>query len=448
MGRKSNRSIISSTSTRQSAGITRRQALKAAGAGVIGSGLLGAGLFGGKPPAYAQERTLHVLEWSSFVPEADKEVDRQAVEFGKQEGLKVTVEHINNNDLNARATAAVESGVGPDIIQLWQINAKLFAPGFINHNDLVSEAGGSRIYKYLRDSVDVNGVAAGVPYFSTGAAYAYRKDYFQQAGATIPVTYEEFLTTGAKLKKIGFPVGQALGHSFGDPPGFCEAVLWAFGGRHVDEQAKVAINSKEARTALAFVKEFWSAACDEGGLAWDDTSNNRAFAASTISCTRNGASIYFVAKRNWEQKQDPLVKQIGHFIDPKGKGGNPHAMTPYHRSIFKASKVQSAAKNYIRFCMRDDNYEKLFLVNGGYINGIVPKWDAHPFWKSDANLLPYAELNKAAVVQGWPGPSDRRASTAQAKYILVDMFARAVKGDSIEEAISFAEKEFKNVYEG
>src|SRR5579862_6390370 len=93
-------------------GVRRREVLTATGVAAAGLGL---GLFGGKAPAFAQERELKLLEWSSFVKESDAEVDRQAAEFGKAEGIKVTVEHINNNDLPARAAAAVESGSGPDV---------------------------------------------------------------------------------------------------------------------------------------------------------------------------------------------------------------------------------------------------------------------------------------------------------------------------------------------
>jgi multiple sugar transport system substrate-binding protein len=424
-------------------GLRRREVLAATGAVAAGAGL---GLFGGKAPAVAQQRELKVLEWSSFVKESDVEVDRQAAEFGKAEGIKVTVEHINNNDLPARATAAVETGVGPDIIQLWDNHPILFSAGFIDHSDLVREAGGDKIYKVFRDASHLDKGYAGVPYFGTGAAFAYRTDVFQQAGVTPPKTWNEFLKAGAAIKKAGMPVGQALGHSFGDPPGFCRAVHWAFGGRPVDEAGRVTINSKETRAALAFAKEFWFAACEENGLAWNDSSNNQAFAAGTIGATRNGASIYFVAMRAFKEKGDPFVKKISHFLDPAGPAGKKQGMLVYTRCISKTSKVQTAAKNYIRFCMKDANYEKLFLANGGYINGLLPKWDAHPFWKSDPALTPYSELSKNAVHSGWPGPFDRRASEAAAKYIIVDMFARAVKGDSLDSAISFAERELKQTY--
>jgi multiple sugar transport system substrate-binding protein len=43
------------------------------------------------------------------------------------------------------------------------------------------------------------------------------------------------------------------------------------------------------------MQAFWKEACDEGGLAWDDTNNNRAFHAGEISATLNGASIYLAS---------------------------------------------------------------------------------------------------------------------------------------------------------
>src|SRR5215471_15012824 len=85
-----------------SGGITRRAFLTASMALAATAGVE---FVGGRAPAFAQTRTLHVLEWSSFVPAADVIRDQQPAEFGKQAGVKVTIEHINANDLLARATA-------------------------------------------------------------------------------------------------------------------------------------------------------------------------------------------------------------------------------------------------------------------------------------------------------------------------------------------------------
>src|SRR5205823_1104418 len=67
-------------------------------------------------------------------------------------------------------------------------------------------------------------------------------------------------------------------------------------------------------------------ACDEGGLAWDDTNNNRAFLGGEICATLNGASIYIAAKRGQEKIKDergePLVRDIQHARLPAGPAGS------------------------------------------------------------------------------------------------------------------------------
>ena len=72
-------------------GLTRRAFLTA---GMALAAAAGVEFVGGKAPALAQTRTLHILEWSSFVKEADVIRDQQTAEFGKQAGVKVTLEHI------------------------------------------------------------------------------------------------------------------------------------------------------------------------------------------------------------------------------------------------------------------------------------------------------------------------------------------------------------------
>ena len=69
----------------------------------------------------------------------------------------------------------------------------------------------------------------------------------------------------------------------------------------------------------------WKDSMDEGGLAWDDSSNNRAFLAGTICCTLNGASIYIEALRKPDQYKTtdgkPLKDDIQHAFLPAGPKG-------------------------------------------------------------------------------------------------------------------------------
>jgi multiple sugar transport system substrate-binding protein len=408
----------------------------------------GAEIVTGTAPALAQTRTLHVLEWSSFVPAADVIRDQQAAEFGKQAGVKVTLEHINANDLAARATAAIEGRKGPDILQLLNNSPHLYAGGLEDHTQLIAELGGDKFYPFIMDAVKVEGIVRGVPYFFGGGANTYRKDIFQKVGIDKPPdTWEEHLAAGKKLKKFGMPIGQTLGHTFGDAPGFAYPLLWSFGGMEVDEKGKVAINGKETRAAADFVKEFWFAACDEGGLAWDDTSNNRAFLAETIACTLNGASIYFVARYTPEKAAPGMADKIGHFLLPRGLAGRFHTVTPFSNCIASYSENKDVAKDYIRYCHQKEVYEKFFVTNKGYINGPLPEWQEHPMWEADPATTIFRELPKYGRSAGYAGPYNRQAAEAWAKYIIVDLFAKVVKGESPQSVIAWAERELKNVYE-
>ncbi len=428
--------------------LSRRGFVKSA-AGAAGVAVAaGAGMFGGKAPAFAQARTLHILEWSSFIKPADKFVDKQAAEFGKQEGIKVRVEHINANQIPARATAAVESGSGPDMIRLQNNQPHLYAKGLVNHNRLVEEVGGNRIWSYLRDSAKVGPTYRGVPNFATGSAWAYRTDVFSKVGVKPPKTWDDLLTAGTKLKKANYPLGQCLGHSFGDPNAFTHALLWSFGGAVTDKSGtRVRINSKGTRLAIEWMKDAWKPAFDEGGLAWDDGSNNRAYLGDQISATLNGASIYFVAKRDPKKSVvKDIASKTAHFLNPRGPKGRFHTFTAYTGSILKHSKVRSAAENYIRFFLRKDQFGKFITLNEGYIKGITAEWQKHSIWSSDPNLKSFRDMSQYGKTYGYPGPYTRASSELLSKYIVVDMFARAVKGQSAQDSAKQAERELKQIF--
>jgi multiple sugar transport system substrate-binding protein len=408
-------------------GLTRRDFIKKTGkTGVAIAVGTGVGIFGGKPPAFAQKRTVHSLQWSHFIKEADVLNREMAKDFEKATGVKVTIETINANDLPARATAAVESGTGPDILQLQWNHPHLYEAGLENHNKLVADLMGDAVYSFLEGSARVKGVYRGVPRYGVGNANVYRVDIFDDLGIKPPDTWEDYLRIGKKLKDNGTPVGQTLGHTFGDAPTFVYPFLWAFDGMELDKNGKVAINSKETAAAVDFMKEFWEAACDPGGTAWDDTSNNRAFFAETIAATLNGASIYFVARRNPEKAPPGMADKLNHFLNPKGPAGRFHNILTFSDCITKYSKNKEAAQEWIRYVNDDKVLEKYLVETNGYCNGPVPKWEKLAMWKADPAITIYGDIGKYGRNFGYAGPFDRKASEVQAKYIMVDLFAKAV----------------------
>jgi multiple sugar transport system substrate-binding protein len=87
------------------------------------------------------------------------------------------------------------------------------------------------------------------------------------------------------------------------------------------------------------------------------------------------------------------------------------------------------------------------VTNKGYINGPLPEWQEHPMWEADPAVTIFRELPKYGRSAGYAGSYNRQAAEAWAKYIIVDLFAKVVKGESPQSVIAWAEQELKNVYE-
>jgi len=430
-------------------GITRRKLMQVAGGAAAAASGAGLGLFGGQAPARAQQRTVHVVQWSHFIPAVDQELRRIVGEFEKATGIKVTNEFINLNDITPRAAAAIESKKGADIFQLQWNQAHLFSGGLDNHNDVFQELGGDKVYPFIRAALNVNGTYRGVPFFAVAWGPTYRKDYFKEAGVQrIPQTWDEMLQAGKKLKQMGKPVGQTLGHTIGDAPFFTYPLTWSFGGMETDDKQRVIINSAETRRAVEFMREFWFAACDEGGMAWDDASNNRAFLSEQISMTGNASSIWYKAKFDPKSVAPGMADQIGHFLMPAGPAGRFMMPQPYSHCITDYSPNKREAREYLRFIMKRENYEKWFERNLGFCLGPTAEWEKHPMWDREPAVAPFREMAKYGRSMGFSGPHDRKSSEVQAKYIITDMYARGVKGDSPADAVAWAEKELKIVYGG
>src|SRR3989449_6433894 len=379
-------------------------------------------------------------------------------EAEKALGAKIQFETINANDLQPRITAAVQSGSGADIFNFQYNWPHLYQNAVIDVSEVasaLSKAEGG-FYEVWAPSCQVNGKWLSVPHSIVGNAVAYRKSWLKEAGAShYPKTWDEARKLFAGLKKKGKPYGQTLGHTYGDAPTFTYPMTWAFGAAETDKSGKkVVLQSKGAVEAVKFMQGFWKECCDEGGLAWDDTSNTRAFHSGEISATLNGASIYIVAKRQREkikdEKGEPMVQDIEHAaLLPKGPGGQFALYVPFQHSVMKYSKNMKLAKDFVKWLHQKENYERWFQVNEGYSVGSTKTWEEHPMWsRIDRPLQVFRQAARQSRMLGYPGPASAKATESYTKYIVVDMFAKAVQGMKAEDAVKWAEGELSKIYEG
>jgi multiple sugar transport system substrate-binding protein len=440
-----------------SVSLNRRRFLAASSAAAAASAGLEGILAARRGPAFAQGSKLHIVRWVDFIPQADVELRRQAPEVSKALGTEVTFEFINANDLQPRITAAIQSGSGADIFQMLWNWPHLYANGLVDVSDVADPIGKSQggFYDAFPAACKVAGRWLAVPHGTGANAIAYRRSWHAEIGASeFPKTWDAWRETGKKLKAKGKPAGQALGHSFGDPPTFCYPLLWSFGGAETDPSGKkVVINSKGTLESVKFMQAFWKDACDEGGLAWDDTNNNRAFHAGEISATLNGASIYIVAKRQQDKIKDergePLWRDIEHAAPlPAGPAGAAALYATFQHAVMKYSKNQKLAKDFLRWLHQPENYGKWFEVNEGYSVGATKVWEENPMWsRIDKPLQIFRRAAQHTRTLGYQGPPTAKATESYSKYIIVDMYAKACQGMKAEDAVKWAEAELKKIYE-
>src|SRR4029453_7762868 len=437
----------------------RRTFLKTAGAAGLGAaaGIEGV-LAARRAPAFAQATKVHLLQWVDFIPEGEVELRRQAAEYSKQMKVEVTVETINANDLQARITAAIQSGTGADVIMMLHNWPHLYAGGLADVADLcewkATDQGG--YYPHSEAAAKLGKRWLALPYQTGAPLIAYRKSWFADVGASEPPkTLEEYRKVGIALKKKGKPLGQTLGHTFGDAPAGSSPFTWTFGGAETDQSGKkVVLNSKATVEAVKWMTAFWKDACDEGALAWDDTNNNRAFHANEVSATLNGASIFIFAKRNPDKVKNeagqPMFNDISHFAIPDGPNGTtPPYFVAFSHGLMKYSKNQKAAKDFLKGLHGKDTFGKWFAIENGYSVGATTMWENHPMWNTvDDALKPFRVAARGSRMIGHAGPSNAKATEVYSKYIITDIFAKAVQGMPPEDAVKWGESELKKVYEG
>jgi ABC-type glycerol-3-phosphate transport system substrate-binding protein len=438
--------------------IRRRKALQlsAGSALAAGTGGLAGILASGRAPAYAQTQTMHWLRWADFVPSSDQllkgEITKQCE---KDLGMKLTVETINANDIQARITAAIQSGAGPDIFMTLNNWPQLYADSCSDVSDVAEDLGKAQggFYNICEVVGTVGGKWIGVPWCTGGGLVAYRKSWLADAGSPngFPANWDDFRTIGKKLKAAGHPIGQTAGHTFGDAPGWWYPYLWSWGGKEVEADGKtVVLNTKETVESVKFAVVLWKETMDDGGLAWDDTSNNRAFLSGSISATNNGASIYLEAKKKPDsyvtEKGTPMKDDILHAGIPAGAGGQFNLPGPFTNLLMKYSKNQDAAKKFMRWISSKEVFEKWFVSQQGYTCGPTKVWEDHPVWNVDPVMAPFKKVPVTGRLTGYAGKPSQKAAEVQTKYIIVDMYAKAIQGMAAEESVEAAHAELVTIY--
>ncbi|MEA2526644.1 MAG: multiple sugar transport system substrate-binding protein [Thermomicrobiales bacterium] len=412
-------------------------------------------------PALQSGGKLTILAGSYFVPEAQTFFDEQVKGWGQQNGVEVTTDYVNWPDIQPKISAAVESGSGPDIVELRDPWPYLYYEQLVDLNDLATKAGEDNggFYEWATNTVAVDGKWYSVPVGTSSTAFAYRTSYLQQAGIAdpatqFPKTWEELFALGKELKAMGKPLGQAFGHSTGDPPQFAYSYMWSYGAMEVEEDGKtVAFNKPEFLAAMETLIRAWKDGFDETGLSWDDSANNRAFLSDQLSATINGSSIYLAAQKakagidpgtDYQVVVDPA--DIGHADMPGGPAGRFNVLGSWSYGILKYSKNQEAAKALLQHWLAPEQFRAWLQAQKGYIIPPGPTFVGDPVFTEDPKLAPYLNVVNYGRNKGYAGPANDKAARSFSQYVVVDTFAKAIQSGDAKGAIEEGARLLERIY--
>jgi multiple sugar transport system substrate-binding protein len=394
---------------------------------------------------------LRVLRWKRFVQGDEDQYVKNVKKFSEKYGIEVRVDHEGWEDVRPKAAVAANTGGGPDIILSTNDDANLYPDKLVDMTDVANYLGKKYggWYPACEAFLRPDGKKwVGVPLGGTGSLMVYRESQVKAAGFDkFPRDTDGFLKMFQALKAKGTPGGMALGHATGDA-GWTQWLMWAFGGKLVDKNNKVVINSPETLKALEYGKELY-ATFAPGTLSWLDPNNNKAFLDSQISVTNNGISIYYAAKNSTDAKVKEMAADIQHASFPVGPVGVP---TEYHlffnQMVFKHTKYPKAAKEFVRFMMEEEQFGPWMEAAGGYISQPLRAYEKNPVWTVDPKHTPYRDSVKNLRPAGFEGKLGYASAGALADFIVQDMVAEAASGsktpkEAMERAAQRAERYYK-----
>lgn len=410
----------------------------------------GAAPTGGKPK-------LRILQWSHFVPVFDEWYDPWVLDWGKKNGVDVTVDHMPHLEMPARLAAEVAAKAGHDLIQMTgTVLTYRYADQMADLSDVVDHAvkKNGQMEPIGQSLGKVGGKWVGVPNYSIWIGPIIRKDLFQQAGFDWQkvTTWDDYLAVGRKLSKADHPAGLAISHC-NDANHNWRALMWCFGASEVAEDGKtVTVDSPEMREFLRYSKAFYEEANTPEVFAWDDAADNRHLGSGVGGYIHDALS----SMRSVEDKNPQLYAQLQTMPVVAGPKAQ-IAMTDvvvYSIWNFAPKESQDAAKAFLKYYF--DNYKEAYLKSTGYnMPQYANLWQKPMPILSAPNFAPLQDYRGKLVDNfGHPGPPTAEATVTLQQFIIPDMVGIAVRPtqfgiaakDSISEAIKWGKDQLKKIY--
>ncbi len=402
------------------------------------------------PAMLAQEQVeFSILQWSHFVPEHDPWFDAWALTWGEKNGARVSVDHINFQQIPQALAGAIDAGEGHSLFLL-PFPGAAWVEGLHPLNDVNSEAAamfGERVATCTTASY-LPGVDT---WFSFALGYLpgpgnYQRGLWDVAGLPDgPATWQQLHETGRAIyEATGVPLGLGLSPEV-DSQAAVYSAIWSFGGSVQDENENVVLNSPETIAAVRFLARLQREAMSAEVFGWTPASNNQALIAGEVSYIINPVSAYRSL-----QKIDPEAAADIHFTPalagPGGAWAGTNGVLGYVIPRYVEGRELVLAKKFLLDHARDygDAVYHSELYSFPCYPATAPQLDAwledDPFGSQPPDKLAVLKgAGEWTAYVGHPGPANPAVAQFFAENHLVNAVARVALGEvTAEQAVAEA----------
>ncbi len=341
----------------------------------------------GALPAFASEgkpyegTTIHVLLGTHQYYDI---IDQLIPEFEEATGIKVIMEHLERVSLATKQEMELGSHTGAyDIMLIDGSKVRRYerADWVEPLNDLIASTDPQvtdpsfdydDYVEAYANLLNVDGKILGLPIIGETTLLFYRQDLFDQAGiAEAPKTWNELEQAAIKLKELGVaPLGLRARAGEGLNVYVWASLLYAYGGRYVDESGYPVLNTPEAIEAT---QKFADLVNNYGPVGAGDMTH----AEHVPSFQQGNLAMFYDASVFNSQFSDPEKSKV---VDswmaapaPMGEDGKgASAVAAHSMMLVKDSKNKEAAWQFMQW-YTGAAMQKRVAIGSGTFGAIVHK---------------------------------------------------------------------------
>ena len=392
-----------------------------------------------------------------------KAFDDVAADFEAATGIKVNYVLTPTNDFHTKLVTSISAGVYPDVV-IWNSSpgTEFAYTGMVQPMDeLLEEIGSDQYATNLVDTFRVDGTLWEIPFYVRPGSLHARRDWLEAAGYDLTLqqdengdyyiedlkTWEDILEAGKKITDVAnnrYGLGFAYSRkAFGDSAGFCFSVIACHGGRIIDEEGNLEIDTPEMRSAIDFLIRLWnSGAVPPAATTWDGNSNNQFFLTGDIGIVQNSNSILEKLPSDNVALEDVMILPY-----PEGPAGSWKQGPPESITVFKTDKL-AASEEFVKYISSPEVQLKMFETMGfGYYAPLRYDVIADPMFESlTDNEKVMLRGSTHSVSSSFPGETDSRLSILYSSYFYDDILSRiAVDNWTVDQIIDEMEQKAQEI---